>query len=458
MNIREIFSTPVNSSSAVPGVVVVGDSIGVGVSQSLHMSPDQVLVGNTSKELISNIRSQSGVVNANLAIVSIGSNESDIGILTNNIQTIRSLLSAKKYIWVLPYNPEMSKAISSAVGQDELYQLSSIPPSSDNIHPSSYGSIVSAIAGAVSAASIGVSTVSGSGSSSDSVSGSRSGSTTPVSSTVFQIVPPAGRDGVDVADLQKALVVFNYDVGPTGIDGVLGKNTTGAISKAQSDLKLPVTGVVDLAFCSAMNRALADNPDVSTRVTHTNTDEIYQNRYGVDKAGFDKEIGNISPAPDGADSKQARAAAEEYYGKSINDDEWNMLMHTTIAEAGHKVDEYAMVLGTILNRARIGGKSYGTGLIGVMTHRKQFQAVTGKRGLPWDPSPKFLATPKDYEIQMFYSAAANRLSHVPTSQVRFSAADAKAYGKGTDITWRDKILQGKGSSTLGGSVFNTTMR
>lgn len=52
-----------------------------------------------------------------------------------------------------------------------------------------------------------------------------------------------GSSGSDVKKLQEALIAAGYDVGKTGADGVLGKNTEAAIKKYQKDNGLTVDGI-----------------------------------------------------------------------------------------------------------------------------------------------------------------------------------------------------------------------
>ena len=52
-----------------------------------------------------------------------------------------------------------------------------------------------------------------------------------------------GSSGSEVKKLQQALIKAGYDVGKTGADGVLGKNTEAAIKKYQKDNGLAVDGI-----------------------------------------------------------------------------------------------------------------------------------------------------------------------------------------------------------------------
>lgn len=45
---------------------------------------------------------------------------------------------------------------------------------------------------------------------------------------------------ISTLDIQRRLIALGYDVGPTGADGIPGRNTTNAIAKFQADSKLSI--------------------------------------------------------------------------------------------------------------------------------------------------------------------------------------------------------------------------
>ncbi len=75
--------------------------------------------------------------------------------------------------------------------------------------------------------------------------------------------PKMGSRGVEVVNLQRALMALGYDVGRTKDDGILGKYTSAAISKFQADNKLQATGTATPETVEAVNKAVADNPKAS---------------------------------------------------------------------------------------------------------------------------------------------------------------------------------------------------
>lgn len=90
-----------------------------------------------------------------------------------------------------------------------------------------------------------------------------------------------GSSGSDVKKLQKALIEAGYDVGNTGADGVLGKNTEAAIRQYQKDNGLKVDGIAGKntqgsLYGTTTNKdtgkdPVADTPKVEESKTATNT-------------------------------------------------------------------------------------------------------------------------------------------------------------------------------------------
>jgi hypothetical protein len=154
------------------------------------------------------------------------------------------------------------------------------------------------------------------------------------------------------------------------------------------------------------------------------------------------------------DGGQARQNAEEYLGREMSDEEYNYLIRATNAEAaaGKNADplEQAGIMASILNRARGEGEN---GVIEVLNAKNQFQAVTGTRFDP-GPSDQFLEGPGEERLSSIENSS-QLLSGFGYDQKNFTAADPRAYGPGTNIRYRDNMLE-SGGTVLGGSVFNTS--
>jgi len=151
-------------------------------------------------------------------------------------------------------------------------------------------------------------------------------------------------------------------------------------------------------------------------------------------------------------SAEAKASAEKYLGKAISDNEFSALIKATHAEAaGGKQasqQEQAMIMASVLNRAR----TDKGGIMGALTAKNQFQSVTGTANEP-GPSQQYLQGPQKDRLQSI-EGATQLLQNISQQQKNFTAASAAAYGPGTNISYRDKMLAA-GGTTIGGSVFQT---
>jgi Phage-related minor tail protein len=150
-----------------------------------------------------------------------------------------------------------------------------------------------------------------------------------------------------------------------------------------------------------------------------------------------------------AGTGSGKAAAEAYLGRAISAGEYDSLMRATHAESGarNSPEEQAMIMGTILNRAR----THPGGITGALTAKNQFQAVTGTRFEP-GPSRNYRQGPSEARRGSIESAAQDLLHRVPTSQTNFTAASRAAYGPGTNVGYLAQ-LQGTGGAVYGGTQF-----
>jgi len=151
-------------------------------------------------------------------------------------------------------------------------------------------------------------------------------------------------------------------------------------------------------------------------------------------------------------SAEARGKAESYLGRKIDDKEFSDLIKATHAEsaAGKQSNqqEQAMIMASILNRAR----DKNANITDILKEKNQFQAVTGTKYDP-GPSKQFLQGP-GRDRQRSIEGATDYLDKISRQQKNFTAESAAAYGKGTNIGYRDNMLAA-GGTRLGGSIFNT---
>lgn len=262
--------------SATP-IVVVGDSIAVGIGPQVKGATVDAKERARAAAILSKITANTNVQGAQLAIVSVGSNDivkgqGDPQKLQANVTAIRAALKAQSYAWILPYDQKAAAAVQAAVGGDKTVPLRGIP-SGDGVHPTSYASVAQmAIQGA---------TITTSNSSSSSSSSSTSSTTReqqqPDANTAagpFSISEISSYKGPEVADVQKFLMAIGYDLGPKGADGIKGRYTTAAIRKFQTDNGLKVDGAVGPETAGKMNELLEKNPEGAKKLTKSTEADV----------------------------------------------------------------------------------------------------------------------------------------------------------------------------------------
>jgi hypothetical protein len=90
----------------------------------------------------------------------------------------------------------------------------------------------------------------------------------------FKLDVPKGRTGPEVADVQKVLMALGYDIGPTGVDGVRGPYTSEAVKKFQKDANLTVDGDPGTDTVEALNKVLAAEPDIASKLTKSTEADV----------------------------------------------------------------------------------------------------------------------------------------------------------------------------------------
>jgi hypothetical protein len=147
-----------------------------------------------------------------------------------------------------------------------------------------------------------------------------------------------------------------------------------------------------------------------------------------------------------------RSAAESYLGRSMNDQEWEMLIRATHAEATGDARERAAVMSVILNRVKSEG--YPDTVTEVLMQQNQFQAVTGTAQDP-NPSPRYNSINSNV-IEQFGTQVAPLLSEFADKNwLNFTAGDPDAYGPGTNPDFLEEVLGAQGSMRIGGTIFGT---
>jgi len=149
---------------------------------------------------------------------------------------------------------------------------------------------------------------------------------------------------------------------------------------------------------------------------------------------------------------KAKQSAEQFLGRRINNEEWDLLLRAVTAEASGNTKEQAWVMGVILNRARSG--RWGSSINKVLYARNQFQAVTGTK-YNSNPSPNFTRGPNASQLASIVKGAIEILPNVDPSVMNFTAANRAAYGRGTNINLRNRLAARSGSQQIGQTIFGT---
>lgn len=420
-------------------VVVVGDSIAVGIGSQISGAIVDAKVGISSGAVLAKASSNANLKDADLAIVSAGTNDypqanggknKNPQLTISNIQSIRSALGAKKCVWILPFNRKAAKDILSAVGGDDTVDLASISsPSPDGLHPSSYASVAKA---AMSA-----------GGNIKPREESKQDPSPKGTTSAFVVPVPGGRRGAAVADVQKALVALGYDIGPHGVDGVRGPYTSAAVKKLQAQLGVTVDGDPGPETVAALNKLLISKPELTAKLSNSKETDVKGPDYS---AG----AGQYAGLANDENAQKAQSASEKFLGRKIDGDEWNYLVRGIYAEATSNQKEIAYVAAVMLNRTRSG--KWGRSIISVLRAPNQFQSVTGTIADGHSASRNFTQGPGAGSLGNIYKALIDILPHAPTDILRFTAANRKAYGAGTNVGYLDQLVA-QGGQQIGGTVF-----
>ena len=116
-------------------------------------------------------------------------------------------------------------------------------------------------------------------------------------------------------------------------------------------------------------------------------------------------------------SEGSRKSIEDYLGRSITEDEYDVLTRAVYAEASRNKEEYANVMAVILNRARKRNSS----IIDVLNEKNQFQAVTGPGS-----TANFQKGPDGNSLSMINESTSS-LSGISKNLDSFTSANPNAY-------------------------------
>lgn len=114
--------------------VTIGDSIAVGLGRATHCY-QMAAIGRTAFDQAAIIKP----INIDTAIISLGTNRPTDPNLKVDIEYVRSKVTAKKVVWIIPYNEHAAKIVRSVATKfgDKYVELSAFPTSDDR-HPHMY--------------------------------------------------------------------------------------------------------------------------------------------------------------------------------------------------------------------------------------------------------------------------------------------------------------------------------
>ena len=141
---------------------------------------------------------------------------------------------------------------------------------------------------------------------------------------------------------------------------------------------------------------------------------------------------------------EGKAAAEEYLGRTMSDEEYSALVAAVYAESGRNQTEQAWIAATILNRAR---STNGT-IIDVLNAPSQFTAVTGTSVNP-RPSNNYVNGPTETIEQSINGSLRGILYTIPKNNYYFNAASQSAVQAGESYVTERSGVQ----ATLVGESF-----
>jgi hypothetical protein len=121
--------------------VALGDSIAVGISQFSNCKKVAV-VGYSSKKIL--VLSKN--INSEIVVISVGSNDPHNPKLRSNLIAIRNNVTAKKVIWIVPYDIMAGKVVREVaiMHGDKIVSLTNYK-TNDNLHPRNYSELTKGI-------------------------------------------------------------------------------------------------------------------------------------------------------------------------------------------------------------------------------------------------------------------------------------------------------------------------
>ena len=201
--------------------------------------------------------------------------------------------------------------------------------------------------------------------------------------------PKMGSRGIEVINLQRGLMALGYSVGPTKDDGIIGKYTSAAIAKFQTDNELPPTGTATPAMVTKLNELLRANPDKSAKIEKAKPEE-FKGKIAVSALG-DKESRALlskEAQSQGIKGKELAAFLAQCSHESGGFRYLSEIWGPSSAQVRY---EGRRDLG---NTQKGDGYRYrGRGYIG-LTGRANYREAGAKLGLPLEQKPELVENPE----------------------------------------------------------------
>jgi hypothetical protein len=193
---------------------------------------------------------------------------------------------------------------------------------------------------------------------------------------------------------------------------------------------------------------LKGREEFQTRLLNTGLTKGRQAAFNPENAGSSNNTNFV------ATDSEALAIVETYLGRGkITQADFNALISAVGIEAGVNQEERASVAAVILNRTRTGTQG-GTTILGTLKKPNQFQAVTGTSANGNRARPEYIDGPGESKAANIYAAIKNYLQKVPKNYLYFTSNIDAAYGPGTDISFKTRLLA-KGGKVIGDTIFST---
>lgn len=200
--------------------------------------------------------------------------------------------------------------------------------------------------------------------------------------------PKMASRGIEVVNLQRGLIALGYDVGSTKDDGIIGKFTSAAISKFQTDNKLPPSGSATVETVEKVNELLRASPEKLGKLERAKPEE-FKGKIAVSALG-DKALRDLltkEALAQGIKGKELAALLAQCSHESGGFRYLSEIWGPSTAQQGY---EGRKDLGNV--QKGDGYRYRGRGFI-QLTGRSNYRAAGAALGLPLEKNPELVEQP-----------------------------------------------------------------